>query len=603
MKYTMNWDLESIFPGGSASLALKEKINLMTEQIIDYTAEVTSWNPQLDQPTYTHLKTILEKEEKIKYGLTQSFSFINAVQSANVKDTQSGAIFGQLFELNSQFATSETIFIKKMVEIPDEEWQKLIALPDFSPIKFNLSENRQHGKELLSEAEEALINALSIDGFEAWSKHYDTLVGTIEIPFEEKDGTTTLLSAGQAFNKMTGDPDPLVRDQLFSQWEATWSKLAPVFADTLNHLVGFRLATYKAHGVTDFLKRPLEYNRMKPETLDAMWQAVSSHKTAFVDYLNRKAKLFGKEKLDWQDLDAPIIIPGSKAQVYPYDEGAEFIIDNFKKFSPKMADFAQMAFDNRWIEAEDRPGKRPGGYCTSLPESGESRIFMTYSESPSEVSTLAHELGHAFHSYVMKDLPGVSQEYAMNVAETASTFAEMIVADATVKEAKDDAEKIALLDTKMSSALAMFLNIHARFLFETNFYTERQEGIVSFERLSELMESAQKEAYQDSLGSYHPYFWASKLHFFISDVPFYNFPYTFGYLFSLGIYARSIEEGAGFEDKYIALLRDTASMTTEELAMKHLGVDLTKPDFWVAGIKIMEQDVQTFMDLTDSYSK
>ena len=235
MKYTMNWDLESIFPGGSASPALKEKINLMTEQIIDYTAEVTSWNPQLDQPTYTHLKTILEKEEKIKYGLTQSFSFINAVQSANVKDTQSGAIFGQLFELNSQFATSETIFIKKMVEIPDEEWQKLIALPDFSPIKFNLSENRQHGKELLSEAEEALINALSIDGFEAWSKHYDTLVGTIEIPFEEKDGTTTLLSAGQAFNKMTGDPDPLVRDQLFSQWEATWSKLAPVFADTLNH--------------------------------------------------------------------------------------------------------------------------------------------------------------------------------------------------------------------------------------------------------------------------------------------------------------------------------------------------------------------------------
>ena len=268
-----------------------------------------------------------------------------------------------------------------------------------------------------------------------------------------------------------------------------------------------------------------------------------------------------------------------------------------------MADFAQMAFDNRWIEAEDRPGKRPGGYCTSLPESGESRIFMTYSESPSEVSTLAHELGHAFHSYVMKDLPGVSQEYAMNVAETASTFAEMIVADATVKEAKDDAEKIALLDTKMSSALAMFLNIHARFLFETNFYTERKEGIVSFERLSELMESAQKEAYQDSLGSYHPHFWASKLHFFISDVPFYNFPYTFGYLFSLGIYARSIEEGAGFEDKYIALLRDTASMTTEELAMKHLGVDLTKPDFWVAGIKIMEQDVQTFMDLTDSYSK
>src|SRR5699024_4121718 len=149
--------------------------------------------------------------------------------------------------------------------------------------------------------------------------------------------------------------------------------------------------------------------------------------------------------------------------------------------------------------------------------------------------------------------------------------------------------------TKMQNALAMFLNIHARFLFETRFYTERKQGIVTGERLNEIMTEAQKEAYQNALGSYHPAFWSSKLHFYIADVPFYNFPYTFGYLFSLGIYARSLEEGADFEDQYIALLRDTGSMTTEDLAMKHLGVDLTKPDFWESGIKIMEKDVETFL--------
>ncbi|MGX7417455.1 M3 family oligoendopeptidase [Carnobacterium gallinarum] len=601
MKYSINWDLESIFPGGSTSTALKEKIVLLKEQITNNSTEIQNWTPDTDQPSYSHFGKILAHQEKINFGLTQAFSFITAVQSADVNDKYAGAVTGQLLELSSQFATVSTVFVKKMVNISNDEWQKLVSLAEFSSIAFNLSETRFHGQELLSEAEEALINALSIDGFEGWSEHYDTLVNTIEIPFENADGTTTLLSAGQAFNKMMADPDPKVRSELFEKWEITWGRLAPAFADTLNHLSGFRLATYKSHGVTDFLKQPLEYNRMKPETLNAMWQAVTDHKAPFIDYLNRKAHLLGKEKLAWEDVDAPIIMPGAEPQVYPFDDGADFIVANFKKFSPKMAEFAQMAFDQQWIEAENRSGKRPGGYCTSLPESGESRIFMTYADSPSEVSTLAHELGHAFHSYVMKDLPGVRQEYAMNVAETASTFAEMIVADATVREAKNEAEKITLLDTKMSNALAMFLNIHARFIFETNFYTERKQGIVTAERISELMEAAEKEAFQNSLSNYHPHFWASKLHFYISEISFYNFPYTFGYLFSLGIYARSLEEGAGFEDKYIDLLRDTASMTTEDLAMKHLNVDLTKPDFWVAGIQIMAQDVTTFMELTESY--
>ncbi|MDT1995480.1 oligoendopeptidase [Carnobacterium divergens] len=600
MTYHINWDLDSIFPGGSTSAALQEKITLLHTQLEELTTQVQAWEFNQDQPNTSQFSAILALEEKISMGLTQAFSFIEAVQSADVSDKNAGTVTGQLLELNSQFQTIHTILVKKLVLISENKWQEMLQIPSFKAIAFSLNETREDGKELLSEAEEALINALSIDGFQGWSDHYDSLVATIEIPFEEKDGSVSPLSAGQAFNKMSDDPDSAVRKQLFKKWEDAWTKKAPLFADTLNHLAGFRLANYKAHHTTDFLKKPLRYNRMKKETLDAMWQAVSDHKKPFVDYLNQKAKLFGKTQLSWEDIDAPVIIGSNKPQVYPFDQGADFIVANFRKFSTKMADFAQYAFDHSWIEAEDRSGKRPGGYCTGFPESKESRIFMTYSESPSDVSTLAHELGHAFHSDVMKDLPILNQDYAMNVAETASTFAEMIVADATVKEATTTEEKIMLLDTKISSSIAMFLNIHARFIFESNFYKERQAGIVSEERISELMEEAQKEAFQDSLSQYHPHFWASKLHFFISDVPFYNFPYTFGYLFSLGIYARSLEEGADFEDKYIALLKDTASMTTEELAMKHLDVDLTKSDFWVAGIKLMEADVQEFIELTNN---
>lgn len=601
MKYSLTWDLESIFSGGSESTELQEKLALLDKQATELTSSAKAWNPVEDKPNYTVLETLLELQNNLMDGIAQTYTFIEALRSEDVNNKQAGALFGKIFDVSSRYQTAQTILTKKYVQISDADWTSLVQLPAFEAVEFVLSETRSQGTELLSEQEEKLINDLSIDGFQGWSNHYDSLVAQIEIPFEEKDGTITHLSAGQAQNKMYGDPDPAVREQLFENWEKAWSAQSSLFADTLNHLSGFRLADYKAHGVTDFLKKPLEYNRMKPETLEAMWKAVSDNKQPFVDYLNRKAQLFGKEQLAWQDIEAPIIVGDATPKKYPYDEGADFVVENFRKFSTKMADFAQHAFDNKWIEVEDRPGKAPGGYCSGLPESKESRIFMTYSESANEVATLAHELGHAFHSDVMKDLPAMNQQYAMNVAETASTFAEMVVADATVKDAKTTEDKITLLDNKMQNALAMFLNIHARFLFESHFYEERQQGIVTDERISELMEEAQKEAYQGALSNYHPSFWSSKLHFYISDVSFYNFPYTFGYLFSLGIYNNSVEDGAGFEDKYIALLRDTGRMTTEDLAQKHLNVDLTKPDFWQAGISLVKQDVETFLALTEEY--
>ena len=382
MKYSINWDLESIFPGGSRSTQLHEKMALLQEQLEELSKNVTSWNSEQDGPDFKHFTQLLALQEKVTFGLSQVHTFIEAVQSADINNKQASALLGKAFELSSFSSTVQTILAKKIVEIPDSEWTNLTNLPEFQPIQFVLNEIRTQGKELLSEAEEALINSLSIDGFQGWSDHYDTLVATIEIPFEDKDGRVTNLSAGQAYNKMNADPDAEVREQLFQKWEATWSAKAPLFSDTLNHLAGFRLADYQAHGVTDYLKRPLEYNRMKRETLDTMWQAVSDHKQPFIDYLNRKAQLLGKEKLAWQDIEAPVLVGNAEPQVYPYDQGAEFIIENFKKVSPKMADFAQYAFEHNWIEAENRSGKRPGGYCAELPESNESRIFMTYADSP-----------------------------------------------------------------------------------------------------------------------------------------------------------------------------------------------------------------------------
>ncbi|WP_318503321.1 M3 family oligoendopeptidase [Bacillus sp. T3] len=598
MKYADTWDLDSIFAGGTRSEELQEKIHNIKTEIQQYQQLVKQWNSEEDK-TANPLKEILKKQESVGKGLGQTGTFVQMYHDANMNDEYANVVKGQVMDLASEVENLSTIFKKKLVSISDQDWLNFLQDSELNKISFALNEIRDQGKRLLSEKEEKIITELNKDGLSAWSRLYDTTVSIMTIPFTDKEGKTTQYSVGQAMNRMYADPDAEVRRQLFENWEEAWSKFAPIFADTLNHIDGYRITLQKAHSRQSYLDEPLEYNRMSKETLDAMWKAVAERKQPFISFINQKAKILGLEKLGWQDVDAPVAFGSVKPLRFTYDEACDFVINNFATFGEEISAFAKHALENRWVEAEDRPNKRPGGYCTRLPEWEESRIFMTFTGSPSDASTLAHELGHAFHSFVMKDLPALNRRYAMNVAETASTFAETIIGNATVANAKTKEEKITLLDAKIGNAVAMFLNIHARFLFENKYYEERSNGIVSEQRLNELMVNAQKEAYCDSLASYHPHFWCSKLHFYIDDVPFYNFPYTFGFLFSLGIYAEYIKNQHGFEEKYIALLRDTGSMKVEDLAMKHLGVDLTKPAFWEAGIQLMERDVEEFISLSE----
>src|SRR5699024_196534 len=304
----------------------------------------------------------------------------------------------------------------------------------------------------------------------------------------EEDGKVHSYSVGQAANKLN-HPNREVRKHVYEQLQKAWSEHADFFGQTLNHLAGFRLQTYKHRGWMSVLKEPLAINRMKQETLDAMWTAISNNKEHFVKFLKRKADLLGLEKLSFYDIGAPL---ANSVKTSTYTEGAYFIIDQFKKFSPKMASFAKMAFEKRWIEAENRPGKRPGGFCTTFPDSEQTRIFMTYSGTAYNIATLAHEPGHAYYQYVMNDVNGLNQSYVMNVAETASTFAEIIVADASVQNAATNAEKKGLLADKIQRSITFFMNIHARFIFEHRFYEERKQGMVSPGRLDELMIEAQK---------------------------------------------------------------------------------------------------------------
>ena len=261
-----------------------------------------------------------------------------------------------------------------------------------------------------------------------------------------------------------------------------------------------------------------------------------------------------------------------------------------------MGSFARLAFEQSWIESEDRSGKRPDGFCAPFLNAKQSRIFMTYSGTMNNVFTLAHELGHAYHSYEMRDLPIFAQQYRMNVAETASTLAEVVVIDSMIKQSSSPKTQLALLDNKLQRSVIFLMNIYARFLFEIDFYHERRKGFVLAKDLNDLMEKAQKKAFGNALAEWHPHFWIAKQHFYLTEVPFYNFPYTFGYLFSHGIYAH-LQQKENAEQAYASLLRDSGSLQVEKLAQRHLGVKLNEPYFWENALNLIENDVATYLKL------
>lgn len=587
---SMKWNLDTLFSGGSDSDDLHKYVEETNEELEQLERLVTSFTPPKNIEQTKPLQEVVVHIQLVMKRLSEFGAFVGCLSAQNVEDRKAGQWQSKRTEMGARFDNTLTSFDQKLVQIDDSIWKPLIQQPEFVELSFVLNEKREHAKDLLEIRRESLINDLSVDGYHGWGQMYDALVGKMKI---EHDGEE--LSVGQAANKLSSG-DRKVREEVFRKLQDAWNKQSDLFSETLNHLSGFRLQMNKHRGWDRVLKEPLDYNRMSEKTLNVMWETISDNKQKYEKYFKKKANMLDLEKLSFFDVEAPI---SESEQKKSYQEGAEFIVEQFRKFSPKMATFAETAFENHWIEAEDRPGKRPGGFCTSFPDSEETRIFMTYSGTPSNVATLAHELGHAYHQHVMNDMDVMNQGYAMNVAETASTFAEMIVADAAVKEAKSEEERLPLLEDKVQRSVAFFMNIHARFLFETRFYEERKSGTVSAERLKGLMTEAQRDAYLDSLEEYDSMFWASKLHFHITDVPFYNFPYTFGYLFSMGIYAKALEDGGGFEDQYISLLRDTGRMKVEELAKKHLGVDIEEKEFWENALELCLKDLDEFIEVAE----
>ncbi len=575
--YPQNWNLNEIFPGGSGSTVFHEELHHLR-------GELTSLHSSLSEGVS---EANILPMQKLQKRLQQAESFTECLAAQDTKDEKAHALINETASLLAKYDTLTTLLGNQLGRLDEESYRQLLEKPSLAAIRFVLNEKRREAAERMDIAQESLANDLSVDGYQSWSDLYASLIGNTQIPYQD-----TFLSVGQADNKLD-DANRAVRRDVFSNMAEAWKRQENIFAHVLNHIGGFRLNLYRHRGWDDILKEPLQNNRMDAETLQAMWSAILPCKKLLLLYMERKAQLLGLQKLSWYDLEAPL---GQLDRQIPYEEAAEIILDCFRQVSPPMADFARMALTKGWVEAEDRPGKRPGGFCIDFPVEGQSRIFMTYGGTIGNLTTLAHELGHAYHSYVVREQPLFNRQYKMNVAETASTFAEQAVFESLLHHAKTQEEKLALLDNKLQRAVVFLMNIHARFLFETRFYRQRKEGSLSAAQLCGLMEEAQKEAFCNAFDEWHPYFWISKGHFYYVKTPFYNFPYTFGFLFSMGVYAG--KDQPGFAEKYRDLLADTGRMTTEDLAREHLGVDLHQEAFWKSALKVVAQECESFLALS-----
>ncbi len=572
MSLKQMWDLEVFFPGGANS----KEAHACLEKI----------SSQIKQATDASLLKTLQLSQEISFSLREIESFACCHQASDVKNTAAISLQDKIAKLQSSYETLLKKTDKQLAALSNDDFNALtISLPDCA---FYLKERRNLAKEQLSPKEEKIIDMLSISGYQANTNLFATLIGEMEIPFGSKK-----LSFSQVENKLS-DGDASIRNKAFISLQKAFREKENLFAQILNNIAGFRLQRDALYP-KEILHEPLQINRLEEQTLNSMWEAVTKIKKPLIKYLEKRASMLGKSKLSWQDLEAPLF---SHQKKISYEDASAQIIELFTKTSPQMGAYAKNVLHDRWIDAEDRSSKSPGGFCTYFPHKKQSRIFMTYCGTQTNVSTLAHELGHGFHNEAMKDLPAFAQVVPMTLAETASTFAELLISEGSIENASSKEEKLTLLDDQIMRSVAFCMNLHARYIFELNFYEERKKGFVSAEILSTLMEEAQKKAYCNTLEEYHPLFWAAKMHFYLTDVPFYNFSYTFGFLFSSGMYQFG-KESTNFEEKYIALLRDTGSATVENLARKHLGVDLSQTKFWEDAFKPIEKQIDLFFSLID----
>ena len=577
------WDLDCIYRGfdDPAFSADLEKLTKTVEQFRLLSQALPTMDPALALAQGIDLQ---EQLTAITYKLAE---YASLRQSADSTDPEAASQLGRIMNVAAQSAGPEATFKTWAAQLPD-----LMALVEADEklchYRYLFQTLLDSSRYLLPGQCEQIFAKLELSGGSAWSDLQQYLTSTLAVPY---DGGTTNLSA---IRNLAYDPNPAVRKAAYEAELAAYPQIRDSVAFALNSIKLETISQCQLRGYDSPLDKTLKDSHLQRATLDAMLEAMDEYMPKFRQYLKTKAKALGHESgLPWYDLFAPMGASGTKFTV---EEARTYLVDQFSRFDQELADMVAQAFDQRWIDFFPRPGKRGGAFCAGVEAIGQSRILTNFDGSFSDLVTLAHELGHAFHNQCIRSHRPLNHDYSMPLAETASTFNECVVMASAISRAADDQERIALIESQLQDATQIIVDIYSRYRFETAVFAQRPDQFMDADTLCAMMLDAQQASYGDGLDEScrHPYMWVCKSHYY--GPIFYNFPYAFGGLFARGLYAQYEKEGAAFLPKYKKLLYTTTIASAEDTA-KVADIDLTDKNFWRGALQTIADQIDLFCQL------
>lgn len=585
----MRWDLSALYSSFDSQEFRSDFKRF--EGYIENLKAMSGKGLESDENAVEKIEKFINLQNELNSLISRLASFCSLTMSTEAKNAQAlknlDAIEGKLPEL-----TEPVTRFQKFIGGLDN-LEELIASSEILRVhEFYLKEIRDKTKYLLSDSEEVLIAKMKNTGSNAWGKLQNLTTSTLLVDIEVK-GEKKQLPLPVVRNIAYEKDAELRKTAYYAELEA-YKKIEETSAACLNGIKGEAITLSKLRGYESVLDQTLKNSRMDRETLEAMLTAMKESLPAFHSYYRKKGEVLGhKNGLPFYDMFAPL---GEADMKFTYEEARDFIVENFKSFSTRLSDYCKRAFEERWIDAEPREGKRGGAFCSNLHSIKQSRILANFDGSFGNLSTLAHELGHGYHGANLVNETYLNSRYPMPIAETASIFNETIIKNAALKTATKE-EALSILESDISSAGQVIVDIYSRYLFETELFKRREEGSLSVKELKEIMLQAQKDAYGNGLDHeyLHPYMWVNKPHYY-GEPHFYNFPYAFGLLFSKGLYAEYLKKGEEFVADYDKLLSVTGKNSILDVA-KMMKVDLHSVEFWRSSLKVIEEDIQRFIEL------
>jgi oligoendopeptidase F len=587
----MSWDLTSYFPQFNGPEMRRFKDRLVGD-IASLKAEAAAL-PSLTAETAVSWEKLMLRNEDILRRMSHLGSYINCLVSSDARNEPYLKEEAELVGMRAELGKLRIEFLRAIKETAEQTFTAFIARPALNGAQNYLNRMRHEARRAMTPEKEILATDLGVDGIQAWGRLYDTVSSKLEFDMLFPDGKCHRLPISQR-RSLLEDPDRRVRKAAFEGGNAAWQSIEDTAAAALNAIAGTRLTLNRHRGVDHFLEIALFQSSISRKTLDAMFEALFSKLEVPRKILRLKAELLHRPSLAWFDVGAPLELPDQDK--LSWDEAKSIVGKSFARAYPALGKFfEEQVIANNWVDWEPRAGKRPGGFCTSSMLTKESRIFMTYNQSLGDVLTLAHESGHAYHGAMMRDIRPYGRGYPMTLAETASTFGEQVLTNGILDDPGiSAAQKAMILDVETGHGAIYLLDIPVRYEFEKAFYEERVRGPLTVSRLKDLMVETERKVFGDvlELGGEDPYFWASKLHFYITGITFYNFPYTFGYLLSRALYRMFNKDRSEFLPRYEEFLRLAGTEPAEKLVQHTIGRDIEQPEFWAEAIDSLEEPLE-----------